>query len=59
MPEWMLQLFVIAASSGGVYGAIRADLAAIRTKVEQASVAANHAHRRIDDLLMMKKANEQ
>jgi len=43
----------------GVYGAIRADLAAIRTKVEQASVAANHAHRRIDDLLMMKKANEQ
>lgn len=48
MPEWLLQVVGIVAAAGGVYGAIRADLAAIREKAEHASSAATRAHERID-----------
>lgn len=48
MPEWLLQVVGIVAAAGGVYGAIRSDLAAIREKAEQASAAATRAHDRID-----------
>jgi len=35
-----------------VYAGIRADLAAMKAQLEGVTHSANHAHRRIDDLLM-------
>ena len=49
MPDWFFQLAGIVAGAVGVYGAIRADLAAIRVKAEMAHGSAGEAHRRIDD----------
>lgn len=53
MPEWFLQAFGIAAGiaggAGSVYAAIRADLAALHIKADQAAQAAVRAHERIDD----------
>lgn len=48
MPEWVLQLLGIMAGAGGVYAAIRADLAALRVKAEIACARADSAHNRID-----------
>lgn len=48
MPDWVLQLAGVLAGGVGVYGAIRADLAAIRVKAELAASSADAAHKRID-----------
>lgn len=48
MPEWFNQLAGIVAGAGAAYAAIRADLAAIRVKAEQAAESAAEAHQRID-----------
>lgn len=50
--DMALKVVVILASAGGVYGAIRSDLAAIRTKAEAAAATAQEAHQRIDRILM-------
>jgi DNA-binding IclR family transcriptional regulator len=53
MPEWVIQAFGIAAGiaggAGSVYAAIRADLAALHIKADQAAQAATRAHQRIDE----------
>lgn len=48
MPEWLMQLVAIIGASAGVYGAIRADLAATREIAASARASAYEAHRRID-----------
>lgn len=48
MPDWVFQVVGIIAAGGGVYAAIRADLAYIRAKAEGASESAKQAHARID-----------
>lgn len=49
--EFLLQVMIALASGGGVYAAIRADLATLHEKTDNASAAAYNAHRRIDDIL--------
>lgn len=49
--QFLLQVMIALASGGGVYAAIRADLATLHEKTANASEAARTAHRRIDDLL--------
>lgn len=44
MPDWILQMGGYLLAAGALYGAIRADL-------QHAKVAAEAAHRRIDDHL--------
>jgi hypothetical protein len=52
VPDWVLQILGIAGSGAAVYAGIRADLAAMRERIETLTSGMNHAHRRIDDLLM-------
>lgn len=47
--EFVLQLIAIAGVGIGVYAGIRADIAGLHVKVEQALKAAERAHARIDD----------
>jgi hypothetical protein len=49
--EFMLQLAGMVGAAAGVYGAIRADLAALRVTAQNAQEAAQLAHRRIDALI--------
>ena len=49
--EFLLQVMIALASGGGVYAAIRADLATLHEKTANAQSAASQAHRRIDDML--------
>jgi hypothetical protein len=49
--QFMLQVMIALASGGGVYAAIRADLATLHEKTANASETAKSAHRRIDDML--------
>jgi hypothetical protein len=49
--EFLLQVMIALASGGGVYAAIRADLATLHEKTANAHTAAHSAHRRIDDIL--------
>lgn len=51
MPEWLFQLLTAGAGAAGVYAAIRADLAALHVKADQAAKAADSAHARIDGIL--------
>lgn len=51
MPEWVMQALGIAGASAGVYAAIRADLAYLRAKVENAHDSARTAHARIDSII--------
>lgn len=51
MPEWLFQLLTAAAGAASVYAAIRADLAALHVKADQAAKAADSAHARIDGIL--------
>ena len=44
----MLQILGMLAGAGGVYGAIRADLAELRVKADRAAESASEAHARID-----------
>lgn len=48
MPDWALQVIGIVAGAAGVYAAIRADLAYIRAKAEDAHSSASSAHARLD-----------
>lgn len=50
MPEWIFQLLTAGAGAASVYAAIRADLAALHVKADQAAAAATEAHRRIDGM---------
>lgn len=53
MPDWVLQLLAIGAGIGfaGAYATIRADLAQLHEKAEQASKSADKAHDRIDSII--------
>lgn len=42
-------------AAGAVYGAIRADLKNLHKRLQDVNDEANHAHRRIDDILMAPK----
>lgn len=46
--EFILQLVIAVCSGGGVYAAIRADLAKLHERATRAIEAADHAHARID-----------
>lgn len=50
MPEWLYQLMSAGAAAASVYAAIRADLARLHEKTDQATKLADKAHTRIDDL---------
>lgn len=52
MPDWVFQLLTLAVGGGGVYAAIRADLARLHIKADTAAATASRAHQRIDNLLM-------
>jgi hypothetical protein len=56
MPEWLFQLLTAGAGAASVYAAIRADLARLHEKAEQASKAADKAHGRIDEILNHRRA---
>lgn len=49
MPDWLIQLGGYLFAGGMAYGAIRADLVALREKSEAASSSAIRAHERIDE----------
>jgi hypothetical protein len=51
MPDWLLQLLGMIGAGVGVYAGIRADLAALRVKVETVCRVADKAHERIDRIL--------
>lgn len=51
MPDWLFQLLTAGAGAASVYAAIRADLAALHVKADQAAKAAEKAHTRIDGIL--------
>lgn len=56
MPEWIFQLLTAGAGAASVYAAIRADLARLHEKAENAARSAEKAHGRIDTLLNQKRA---
>lgn len=56
MPEWLMQLVTAGAGAASVYAAIRADLARLHEKAENAAHAADKAHGRIDELLHQLRA---
>lgn len=47
--EFSFQMLAALASGVGIYTAIRADLATLHEKVNNAAKAAEQAHRRIDE----------
>lgn len=49
MPEWVMQVTGLVFASGGIYGAIRADLKALHEKVSAATSSAHRAHVRLDE----------
>lgn len=51
MPDWLFQLLTAGAGAASVYAAIRADLARLHEKAENAVKAADKAHERIDTIL--------
>lgn len=56
MPEWLFQLLTAAAGAASVYAAIRADLAALHVKADQAAKTADKAHERIDEFFNHRRA---
>ena len=56
MPEWLFQVLTAGAGAASVYAAIRADLARIHEKAEQAARAADKAHTRIDEFFNHRRA---
>lgn len=56
MPEWLSELLPVIGGAAAVYAAIRADLAYLRAKAEQAVASAESAHRRIDDFFQRRRA---
>lgn len=55
MPDWVFQLLTAASGAASVYAAIRADLAALHEKAENAARSADKAHARIDTILTQKR----
>lgn len=49
-PDFLLQVIIAVFTSVGVYAGIKSDLAVTREKAEAAKVAADLAHKRIDQL---------
>lgn len=56
MPDWVFQLITAAGGAASVYAAIRADLARLHEKAENAARSADKAHGRIDAILNQKRA---
>lgn len=56
MPDWLFQLLTAGAGAASVYAAIRADLARLHEKAENACKAADKAHDRIDHLINHRRA---
>ncbi len=50
MPEWLMQALGYAGVCVAVYAGIKADLASLHVKVEQAINTAEKAHDRIDQI---------
>jgi hypothetical protein len=50
MPDWLFQLLTAGAGAASVYAAIRADLARLHEKADNAARAADKAHNRIDEM---------
>lgn len=50
IPEWAMQVLTAMGGAATVYAGIRADLAALKVRAEQATKSADEAHRRIDML---------
>jgi len=50
MPDWVFQILTAGAGAASVYAAIRADLARLHEKADNADSAATRAHERIDHL---------
>lgn len=48
MHDWFGVFLTVVGTSAGVYAAIKADLAALHVKADEAMKAAHKAHRRID-----------
>lgn len=48
MPDWMLQLAGYLIVGGMSYGALRADLKGLHTRLEDIKRSASRAHERID-----------
>lgn len=51
MTETILQLVAVVGVGVGAYAAIRADLAALHVKADQAAKSADKAHERIDAIV--------
>jgi hypothetical protein len=51
MPEWLLQAVGYVGALGVGYAAIRADLARLHEKAENACKSADRAHVRLDSML--------
>lgn len=51
MPEWLFQIIGMGATAAGIYAAIKADLATLHLKADQAAQQAAKAHERIDHLM--------
>ena len=47
-PDWLSHFLTVIAGAGGVYAAIRADMAYLKAKAEQACTDAVKAHDRLD-----------
>lgn len=56
MPDWLFQLLTAGAGAASVYAAIRADLAALHVKADQAAQSADKAHTRIDEFFNHRRA---
>jgi len=54
MPEWLLQVLTALGGAATVYAGIRADLAGLKVKAEQAILSADKAHERIDAIHTMR-----
>lgn len=55
MPEWVFQMLTAASGAASVYAAIRADLARLHEKAENAARSADKAHGRIDTILTQQR----
>lgn len=62
MPDWLFQLLTAGAGAASVYAAIRADLARLHEKTEnakdsakEAKDSAKEAHERIDSILQARR----
>jgi hypothetical protein len=59
LPDWALQVFGMIAGAGGVYAAIRADLARLNEVARQAAQSATEAHARIDACMLNRRSTDR